>query len=300
MAALSALQQQLRSPRVRALALTGAALITAVLAVPVAQEPATTGFGRTLAEAPVRVIAAVEQAMNEKYLGFDTNIYPGDRTMKIWADEGTYHWVGYYLPAPCHKDRTWSGKRDTLLSMGWGLAVVYVGQQVWTTSKKAKKGATCANAFRSASRGVVEGHDAIGRVITEGFPHGTVIFLDIERMDRIPENMKAYYKAWTKTVAEDGRYRVGYYTHVDNAAEIFRDVKSVLTAAGDTAEPPFWIAGRTKIFDPSDSHPTDVGHAFAEVWQGLLDVTRTHAGIRLPVDINVSGSRSPSEINASP
>jgi hypothetical protein len=300
MAALSALKQQLWSPRVRALALSGAALITAVLAVPIAQEPPTTGLGQALTEAPVRIVAAVEQAMNEKYLGFDTNIYPGDRTMKIWAEEGTYDWVGYYLPAPCHKDRSWSGKRDTLLSMGWGLAVVYVGQQVWTTSKKPKKGATCANAFRTASRGVIEGHDAIGRVISEGFPHGTVIFLDIERMDRIPDNMKAYYKAWTKTVTEDGRYRVGYYTHVDNAAEIFRDVKSVLVAAGDTTEPPFWIAGRTKIFDPGDSHPTDVGHAFAEVWQGLLDVTRTHAGIRLPVDINVSGSRSPSEVNASP
>ena len=54
-----------------------------------------------------------------------------------------------------------------------------------------------------------------------------------------------------------------------------------------------------KIFD-TDKMPTDVGHAFAEVWQGLLDVTRTHAGIKLPIDVNVSGSRSPSEVNASP
>ena len=288
-----------RSPRVRALLLSGAALITAVLAVPVAQEPPTTGLGQTLAEAPVRLAAAVERAMDEQYLGFDTNIYPGDRTMKIWADEGTYDWVGYYLPAPCHRDRTWSGKRDTLLSMGWGLAVVYVGQQVWKTTKKPKKGATCSNAFVSGDRGVVEGHDAIARVAAEGFPHGSVIFLDIERMDRIPATMKAYYKSWTRTVLADGRYRVGYYTHHDNAAEIFADVKSVHVAANDTTEPPFWIAGRTKIFD-TDKMPTDVGHAFAEVWQGLLDVTRTHAGIKLPIDVNVSGSRSPSEVNASP
>jgi hypothetical protein len=265
----------------------------------VAQEPPTTGLGQTLADAPVRLAAAVERAMDEQYIGFDTNIYPGDRTMKIWADEGTYDWVGYYLPAPCHRDRTWSGKRDTLLSMGWGLAVVYVGQQIWKTSKKPKKGATCSNAFVSGDRGVTEGHDAIARVAAEGFPHGSVIFLDIERMDRIPASMKAYYKAWTKTVLEDGRYRVGYYTHNDNAAEIFGDVKSVLVAAGETTEPPFWIAGRTKIFD-TDKMPTDVGHAFAEVWQGLLDVTRTHAGIKLPIDVNVSGSRSPSEVNASP
>src|ERR1043165_6622259 len=100
MAVPLALRDTFRSPRVRALLLTGAALITAVLAVPTAQEPATTGFGQAIAEAPVRLAAAVEQAMNEKYLGFDTNIYPGDRTMKIWADDGTYDWVGFYLPAP--------------------------------------------------------------------------------------------------------------------------------------------------------------------------------------------------------
>lgn len=296
---MEALRQTLQSPRVRALALTGAALITAVLAVPSMQGPPTTGFGSTLSEAPVRLAAAVERAVDQQYLGFDTNIYPGDRTMAIWAEDGTYDWVGYYLPAPCHRDPSWSGKRDTLLSMGWGLAVVYVGQQVWKTSKKPKKGATCSNSFISASRGVAEGHDAIAKVIAEGFPQGTVIFLDIERMDRITPAMKEYYKAWTKTVLEDGRYRAGYYTHVDNAKEIFDDVTAVFSAAGDTTEPPFWIAGRTKIFD-TDKMPTDVGHAFAEVWQGLLDVTRTHAGIRLPIDVNVSGSRSPSEVNASP
>lgn len=287
------------APRIRALLLSGAALITAVLAVPTVQGPPTTGFGAALADAPVRLAAAVQQISNEQYVGFDTNIYPGDRTMNIWAKDGTYDWVGYYLPAPCHKDASWSGKRDTLLSMGWGLAVVYVGQQVWTTSRKAKKGSTCSNSFVNGPRGETEGRDAIGRVVAEGFPHGTVVFLDIERMERITPGMKAYYKTWTKTVLEDGRYRVGYYTHADNAAEIYRDVKTVFTAVGDTTEPPFWVAGRTKIFD-TDKLPTDVGHAFAEVWQGLLDVTRTHSGIRLPIDINVSGSRSPSEVNASP
>src|SRR5688572_30234639 len=296
---MEALRNTLRSPRVRALALSGAALITAVLAVPTMQGPPATGFGSALAEAPVRLAAAVERAVDQQYLGFDTNIYPGDRTMGIWADDGTYDWVGFYLPAPCHKDISWSGKRDTLLAMGWGLAVVYVGQQVWKTSKKAKRGATCSNSFVNGNRGVVDGYDAISRVVSEGFPHGTVIFLDIERMDRVTPAMRDYYKSWTKTVLEDGRYRVGYYTHNDNAREIFEDVKPVIRASRDTTEPPFWIAGKTKIFD-TDKMPTDVGHAFAEVWQGLLDVTRTHAGIKLPVDINVSGSRSPSEVNASP
>ena len=66
---------------------------------------------------------------NGRHLGFDTNVYPGDRAMLRWKEVEHYDWVGYYLPAPCHKDPSWSGKRATLEEMGWGIAVVYVGQQ---------------------------------------------------------------------------------------------------------------------------------------------------------------------------
>src|SRR3712207_4325372 len=53
--------------------------------------------------------------------------------MRAWrAAEVPYEWVGYYLPsAPCHKGTSWGGKRQTLTDMGWGVAVVYVGQQPW-------------------------------------------------------------------------------------------------------------------------------------------------------------------------
>ena len=288
-----------RSPRLRAGALAVVALASAVLAIPQMQSSAAGDFASVIADAPMQLVKSVERAIDQQYLGFDTNIYPGDRTMAVWAQDGTYDWVGYYLEAPCHRDDSWSGKRDTLSDMGWGLAVVYVGQQVWSTRKKPKKGATCSNAFVTTNRGVQDGHDAIAMVVAEGFPHGTAIFLDIERMSNITPGMRAYYRAWTKTVVDDGRYRAAYYTHADNAAQVYADVKTVFAAAGDTTEPPFWIAGRSKVFTV-DKMPTDVGHAFAAVWQGLLDVTRTHSGIKLPVDINVSGVRSPSEANTSP
>jgi hypothetical protein len=70
-----------------------------------------------------------------RHLGFDTYAYPGDEAMKAWRQEegAPYEWVGYYLPsAPCHKGESWAGKRETLGDMGWGLAVIYVGQQVWS------------------------------------------------------------------------------------------------------------------------------------------------------------------------
>ena len=41
--------------------------------------------------------------------------------------------------------------------------------------------------------------------------------------------------------------------------------------------------------------PQDVGFAFAGVWQGMIDVARTVADIKLPLDVNVSEWSSPSE-----
>src|SRR5690348_17876916 len=66
------------------------------------------------------------------HMGFDTGIYPGDAALRAWRDSGApYEWAGYYLPSPCHPDQSWSGKRETLTSLGYGVAVLYVGQQTW-------------------------------------------------------------------------------------------------------------------------------------------------------------------------
>src|SRR5438067_1730235 len=64
--------------------------------------------------------------------GFDTSVYPGDAAMQAWRQPGSpYAWVGYYLPASCHRDASWSGHRAGLAADGWGMAVLYVGQQAW-------------------------------------------------------------------------------------------------------------------------------------------------------------------------
>lgn len=241
------------------------------------------------------------------WLGFDTFKYPGDATMRAWknAPNAPYSWVGFYLPkAPCHKGDTWSGKRQTLIDMGWGIAVVYVGQQTWGRVPKTltpaqlarlrRRGVTCNADYLSANRGVQEAVDAIRKTETEGFPRGTVIFLDIERMERVPSKMTDYYKAWVATVLGDGRYRPGIYVHSHNAAEIYKGVKQIYLAAGVDEEPRFWIAS-ARDFDPSKK-PTDVGHEFAGMWQGAIDVVRRVADRALPIDINVSNWPSPSDV----
>lgn len=269
------------------------------------------------------------------HLGFDTFAYPGDDAMRAWltADK-PYRWVGYYLPAPCHQDTSWEGKRATLAGMGWGMAVIYVGQQTWgrTPGQKvavtryvtrrvkthvrrhghrvtryvkkrvpvkvmvvprASRGATCSTQFVSAARGTADADDAIAKTAAQGFANGTSIFLDIERMDYVPKAMRDYYRAWTSRVVEDGRFRPAYYAHSYNANLIYGDVKDVLVAAGITTDPPFWIASARGF--ATDKDPTEVGHSFAQVWQGILDVVETHNGVRLPIDVNVAQLPSPSE-----
>jgi hypothetical protein len=284
-----------------------------------------------------------------KHLGFDTYKYPGDEIMRAWRHETVpYEWVGYYLPAPCHSGTTWMGKRQRLADMGWGMAVIYVGQQTWArtptgyethyrkvkrtvyVSKRVKVYRTvhgkrvtryvtrkvpvrrmvrvpvkvrvdatrrpiddCNAQLVSAARGRIEAADAIRRTQAEGFPRGAVIYLDIEYMRRVPQKMRDYYRAWTQAVLADGRYRPGYYVHDRNASMIYRDVVAVYAKAGVTDEPPFWIAGGDD-FSPDESAPTDVGHRFALMWQGELDVVRRWMGHALALDVNVAAVPDPS------
>jgi len=248
-----------------------------------------------------------DEAEAGKYLGFDTHTYPGDAKMLAWknAPNAPYRWVGYYLPAaPCHKGTSWTGKRQTLADMGWGMAVVYVGQQTWNRTphtltpvqlaRLKKRGETCNADFLRADQGATEGLDAIRKTETEGFPKGSVIFLDLERTERMPALMRDYYKGWVATVLTDGRYRPGIYVHSHNAQTVYDDVKGLFMAARVTEEPRFWVAS-ARDFSP-DKAATEVGHDFAGMWQGVIDVVRKVADIALPIDINVSNWPSPSDV----
>ncbi|MDB4900622.1 MAG: hypothetical protein JWN53_2430 [Gemmatimonadetes bacterium] len=243
--------------------------------------------------------------LDGKHLGFDTHTYPGDKTMRAWknAPGAPYRWVGYYLPSPCHKDASWTGKRQTLMDMGWGLAAIYVGQQTWGRTPKpitpaklasyGKSNTTCNADFISAARGAADGADAIAVTAREGFAPKSVVFLDVERMEKMPPAMRDYYRAWARTLLQDGRYLPGVYVHAFNAQVVHDDLKAEFVAAGVTDEPRIWVA-TGHGFDEGKA-PQDVGFTFAGVWQGMIDVGRAVANIKLPVDVNVSAWTSPSE-----
>jgi hypothetical protein len=249
------------------------------------------------------VTATVTARAAGRHLGFDTHSYPGDRAMRRWKDASPYEWVGYYLPAaPCHASTSWAGKRETLEAMGWGIAVIYVGQQTWdglaappvaqAERRLAREGRACHKAFVTADRGGAEARDAVERTAGEGFAPGTVVFLDIEHMDRTHARMLDYARAWVRGVLADGRYRPGIYVHTRNARDIYEMVRDEYVRAGLAEEPPFWVAGGGR-FTP-EKRPQQVGHAFAAMWQGILDVHQSWGGVRLPIDVNVAAMPSPS------
>ena len=69
-------------------------------------------------------------------------------------------------------------------------------------------------------------------------------------------------------------------------------MRALLDRRGIVADPPFWIAGGSNF--GRDRNPEEVGHAFADVWQGVLDTWEKHAAVRLPIDVNVAAVPSPS------
>jgi len=69
-------------------------------------------------------------------------------------------------------------------------------------------------------------------------------------------------------------------------------MKAVYTSVGRESEPPFWVA-KSGGFD-TKKHPSEMGHSFAAIWQGVLDVTQTWNGHKFPIDVNVAALPSPS------
>ncbi len=237
-----------------------------------------------------------------RHLGFDTHTFPGAQALRAWKTSGApYEWMGYYLPAPCHRDRSWSGRRTAIDGLGFGMAVIYVGQQTWGRTPHAssrgaqaaaKRGLSCNADYVTGARGAADGDDAVRVTAAEGFARGTIVFLDIERTEQMPPGMRDYYRAWTGRVLADGRYRPGVYVHAHNAPAVHDDLAAAYAAAGLHVEPPVWVASG-RGFSP-DKFPRDAGQAFAGVWQGVLDVIEKHGGVRLPIDVNVASVPNPS------
>jgi len=228
--------------------------------------------------------------------GFDTLEYPGDTAMAVWRRESPYRWVGYYLDAPCRPASTWTGKRATLAAQGWGLAVLYVGEQQWadTTSYTPTAGERllCSRANLTAAQGAADAADAIRVAQAEGFPAGTRIYLNVERVDSVGAGLADYVRAWMRALLDAGTYRPGLYAHDANATALYALLMRDFTARGAGTGPAVWVA-RSGNFD-LNAAPRESGHPYARVWQGRFNVDESWGDTRIRIDANVADSPSPS------
>jgi hypothetical protein len=224
-----------------------------------------------VAKAPPAPLAG-PPANGEPRAGFDTAFYPGDTAMRTWKESSPYSFVGYYLAAPVHPNASWMGKRATLSAMGWDIVVIYVGRQ------SAGPGSSTPPDTESGER---HGADALAKTQSEGFPAGTVVYLDIEPLDHVPVNMIEYILAWLRQFAGSA-YRTGLYCHVKNAVELQQ------RTAGAGVPPAFWVSGSKRTFQPGVSRPEESGIAFAAMWQGTFNQKKTFGGITINIDENVA------------
>jgi hypothetical protein len=220
-----------------------------------------------------------------RFLGFDAATYPGDETMRVWAKSSPYRFVGYYLDSPCHRhfQPAWTGHRDALVQMGWGLAAIYVGQQIPKH---------CRQSELTRDQGLIDATDAIQKAAAQGFEPQSVVFLDIEPMDTAPPEMLQYLKGWISQIISSDHVP-GIYCHRKNADALRAAALAEYPSNSPKPEPVFWITGG-KGFDPSTSVPPDSEIPYATIWQGKLDFNETHGGIQLGIDASVSTTGNPS------
>jgi hypothetical protein len=133
------------------------------------------------------------------YLGFDSNVYPGDDAMPVLRQ--TFSFTSYWLGVPPGEKRsTWQGKRELLASQGFGFLVLFNGRE----SRKLK------NSVDARQHGFADAQAAAKLARQEGFPKGTVIFLDIEEGGRLPASYHDYLRAWSEELSQAG-LKAGVY-----------------------------------------------------------------------------------------
>lgn len=207
--------------------------------------------------------------------------------------ESPYVWVGYYLPSPCFAGAAWTGNRAALEAQGWGLAMLFVGQQApGATPNSGRAGAPdCGRKPLTTVQGEMDGEQAVAIAGADGFATGSTIFLNVERAEPFPSGLGDYVRGWSRRVLERG-FVAGIYAHKLNAETVSRIQREAFTAAGVSATPPFWVANSVGF--ALGKSPSESGYAFTTVWQNPSDASETWGGVTFRVDQNVAAKRYPS------
>lgn len=186
--------------------------------------------------------------------GFDSSEFPGVAEMAWLKTNSNLVWCGYYLgPAPSHSSTSWMGQRAALKIAGWGIAPLYVGQQI--------KGRGSHNV--NGPQGSMDGNDAVALLNTDGFGPGTCVYLDLEDGPPFTAPRTDYVAAWADAIQQAG-FLPGVYCSHGFAADVHTlrpNVRIWAFKVETTQEHPF---PGTNF---PDLHPAGSGYPGAFVWQ---------------------------------
>ena len=216
-----------------------------------------------------RILAASGQNSESEnpqtsFLGFDRNDYPGDENLALLRQN--FAFASYWLNVPPGgKVNSWSGKREAIRNAGFGFLVLFNGR-LDAELKKSKD---------AAGMGHADAASAVAAAKKEGFPTGTIIFLDVEEGGRMLPEQKAYIYAWVDGV-NASQYRAGIYcsgiaAKEGSGGEVITANDLRQNAGGRSIV--FWVANDACppspgcIFPKRSPKPSDSGIAFADVWQ---------------------------------
>ena len=191
------------------------------------------------------------------YVGFDANDYPGDALLPALRKQ--FAFTGYWLTnPPGTNSNPWVGKRDILLRNGFGFLVVADGRLDKEILRAQKSGKPPAALARE------DAATAVAAAQREGFPPGTILFLDQEEGGRMLPEQADYLLAWTEAVAGTA-YRPGVYASgqpvpdgkgPDGRPQTITTIQDIRqhVAAGHLHPIAFWvIAGRLPARCPAAS-----------------------------------------------
>jgi hypothetical protein len=186
--------------------------------------------------------------------GFDSADFPGTDQMAWLKANTNLAWCGYYLgPAPSHPETGWMGRMAALQAAGWGIAPVYVGQQLGGPGQHNVTG----------PQGTTDGNDAVNLMNGEGFAPGACVYLDLEDGPPFKPPRTDYVAAWIDAVQQGG-FQPGVYCSHGFAA----DVAALRPGTRIWA---FRVATTDEHPVPGvnfpDSDPAGCGYAAAQVWQ---------------------------------
>lgn len=211
------------------------------------------------------------------FAGFDISGYPGDATMAWLKANTNLVWCGYYLPAPSHPRSTWVGKQAQLRAAGWGIAPVFVGQQVIGPGSHNP----------SAASGVADGNQAVSEMTQDGFAPGSCVYLDIENGPPLTPPQIDYVSNWCDTVQQGG-YTPGIYCSHLLAAQVHSLRPDCRIWAFKLTNQPNPVPSPFPNPDPSGS-----GYADADAWQLAQNVSITVSNSTLTVDLNSATVEDP-------